>query len=476
MNVHGHAPHRFRHWLTLLPVLAVLALAALLALPRPIAPEPALSEQVKDYFAAREAQARSFAAQEGKAMAPEVWPFFAAGRKGDWHTMTNLYFQLAKRSYQFDNAQVDERLTSKAWQCINESFRAYEQLALAEPRYSLFYAHELTNAIPPGGVLFAGTDTGRFLPTLFASSFQPQTSLFIVSLNQLADGLYLDYLQNIYTNRLHTPSNNDFQQTFQDYVAAASRRYVSGQLKAGELYSNTNNQISVNGMTAIMEINARLTRVLFDQNPDREFFADPAFPIEWMYPHLIPEGVVFKLNRTPLEQLPEDALKKDHDFWERFLARAIGPWVNRDTTVAEICDFTERVCLRRDYTGFTGDPAFVRSVQGWQELPAQRSAAKMFATRRAHAASIFVWRSNASRSRPEQEPLLREADFAYRQGLALCANVPEVVFGYVNLLRTLRKHAEALRVAETALKLDPENDAFRELVSGLASQAKQPAP
>lgn len=463
----------FHHWLSLLLGSAVLALVTLLFLPTPHAPEPALAEQVKAYFIAREAQARSFAVQEGKHMAPEVWPFFAAGQRGDWHTMTNLYFGMAKRSYQFDDAQLDERLTTKAWQCINESFRAYEQLALAEPRYSLLYAHELTNAIPPGGVLFAGSDTGRFLPIFLASSFQSETKLFVVSPNQLADGLYLDYLGSIYSNRLNNLSPDDSAKGFEEYIADAGRRFASGKLKPGEHYSLANSVPQISGMTAIMEINARLARILFDKNPDREFFVDPAFPIDWMYPHLIPQGMVFKLNRSQLNQLPEDALQKDRDFWERFLARAIGSWVTEETSVVEICDFAERVYLRKDYAGFTGDPAFARSVQGWKQLPTQRSVAKSFATRRASTASIFVWRSNNSRSMEEQRPLLREADFAFRQAMALCPVAPEVVFRYVNVMTALGKHSDALRVAQTALKLDAENQPFRELVSSLSSQAQQ---
>ena len=53
----------------------------------------------RKFFAAKEVQARQLAkieaetASEGepKRMAPDVWPFFEAGKHGDWKTASQLY-------------------------------------------------------------------------------------------------------------------------------------------------------------------------------------------------------------------------------------------------------------------------------------------------------------------------------------------------------------------------------------------------
>ena len=52
-----------------------------------------------------------------------------------------------------------------------------------------------------------------------------------------------------------------------------------------------------------MAINALLTKVIFDKNPDHEFYVEESFPLEWMYPHLTPAGIILKINREPIETM-----------------------------------------------------------------------------------------------------------------------------------------------------------------------------
>ena len=55
-----------------------------------------------------------------------------------------------------------------------------------------------------------------------------------------------------------------------------------------------------------MNINGLLTKVIFDHNPKNEFFVEESFPLDWMYPHLTPFGIIMKINRQPLPALTED--------------------------------------------------------------------------------------------------------------------------------------------------------------------------
>ena len=41
-----------------------------------------------------------------------------------------------------------------------------------------------------------------------------------------------------------------------------------------------------------MSINGLLTKVIFDKNPTNEFYVEESFPLDWMYPHLTPHGVI----------------------------------------------------------------------------------------------------------------------------------------------------------------------------------------
>src|SRR5258706_10719885 len=53
-----------------------------------------------------------------------------------------------------------------------------------------------------------------------------------------------------------------------------------------------------------------LFRSIFDHNPKNEFFVEESFPLDWMYPHLTPFGIIMKINRQPLPELTEDIESK----------------------------------------------------------------------------------------------------------------------------------------------------------------------
>src|SRR5204862_4897791 len=110
-------------------------------------------------------------------------------------------------------------------------------------------------------------------------------------------------------------------------------------------------------------------------------------------------------------------------------------WLRDDTSVKAVCEFAEKVYLRKDLSGFTGDPRFVRDDY----------APKMLSKWRSSIAGIYDWRVGKAASSPpppqylprnetERQRITREADFAHRQALALCPRSPEAVFRYVNFL------------------------------------------
>jgi len=70
-----------------------------------------------------------------------------------------------------------------------------------------------------------------------------------------------------------------------------------------------------------------------------------------------------------------------------------------------------------------------------------------------------------------------EADFAFRQGWALCPYSPKAVYRYVNLLAYENRVSDAILVVETALKMPQmeENDArpMRALLKQLEQMQEQ---
>ena len=190
-------------------------------------------------------------------------------------------------------------------------------------------------------------------------------------------------LGGVYPDReIYSATPDDSQRCFQEYMADAQRRMQLNQLKPGEDVKVIDNRVQVSGQVAVMNINGLLTKVIFDHNPKNEFFVEESFPLDWMYPHLTPFGIIMKINRQPLPALTEDILDRDHEFWKQFSKRLTGDIVDYDTPVKTITDWIEKTYLRYDFNGFTGDRKFIHDDD------AQKSFSKL----RSSIGGIYAWR------------------------------------------------------------------------------------
>jgi len=189
-----------------------------------------------------------------------------------------------------------------------------------------------------------------------------------------------------------------------------------------------------------------------------------------MYPHLEPHGLIMKLNRQPLAQLPAETLAQDREYWRKLVAGMLGDWLDEETPVSEVAAFVDRVYVRQDLKGFTGDPRFLQNDY----------AKKTFSKLRNSIGGLYAWRLSPGalpdyrpKSDADYQTLRREADFAFRQAFALCPYSPEALFRYVQLRLQLNRKDDALLIAETFLKVDPQNDQVRSLLENLKSYKKQ---
>ncbi len=281
-------------------------------------------------------------------------------------------------------------------------------------------------------------------------------------------------LGGIYPDReIYIPTPQDSQQCFQEYMADAQRRKMMNppQLKPGEVVEIVGDHVQVSGQTAVMSINGLLTKVIFDQNPENEFYVEESFPLDWMYPYLEPYGIIMKINRRPLASISEAALQKDHDFWKQYSTRLSGDFIDYDTSVKQVADWIEKTYLEHNLDGFTGDRKFVR------DNDAQKAFSKL---RSSIANSIYAWRLNPQcppeyrpKTQAETQRLFKEANFAFMQAFAFCPYSPEAVFHYVNLLVQFNRFDDALLVAETCHKLDPFNPSIDGLLANLQGIRQQ---
>ncbi|HMJ90848.1 MAG TPA: DUF2723 domain-containing protein [Candidatus Acidoferrum sp.] len=256
---------------------------------------------------------------------------------------------------------------------------------------------------------------------------------------------------------IYTPTPEDSSKCFQEYMADAQGRMAKGQLKPGEDVKVQDGKVQVSGQVAVMAINGLLTKVIFEKNPNHEFFVEESFPLDWMYPHLTPFGIIMKINRQPLPELTQDIVFRDHEFWSDFSTRLIGNWITYDTPVSNIVTFAERRYLRKDFKDFTGDPRFVRDDDGQ----------KAFSKLRSSIAGLYAERLRTARSAQESERMFKEAEFSFKQAYAFCPYSPEALYRYVNLLAGVRRFDDALMLAQTSYKLDPGNSQLLRLVEEL---------
>ena len=436
--------------------------------------------QLEAFAAAKQQQSQAFAAKDGEGASPEYERCLDAAVKGDVSTVTNLneFFKRNHGQYGGNTNGIVLPHTPR-WQPVLEVCLAYDHLANCEPKYTKLVVDGIINSIPPGSIYFGGTDPGRGLPTAFEKSSINGDPFFCLTQNALADGTYLDYLQAMYGGKIYTPTHEDSQRCFNEYLSDALRRLEHDkqfpddpkQLKPGEDVRKVGERIEVSGQIAVMAINGLLSKVIFDRNPDREFYVEESFPLDWMYPHLEPHGVIMKINRQPLEELPEDVLARDRDYWRQVMDQTVGNLVNDETSVSDLVASVERVYVRHDLKGFTGDPAYV----------ANHYAKAMLSKWRSSIAGIYAWRL-ATNSPAEYQPktdaarqgLMQQTDLAFRQGFALCPYSPEAVLHYMKFLCESHRIEDARLIGETAVRVQLQSDSSPEKFK-LQTQQRSPA-
>ena len=422
---------------------------------------PEAVAQLKSFVAEKEAQANA-ATNEA---APGFAPFFAAAERGDWLAVSDAFRDLRQHAGQYEHpGQTDERLRGPKWQAVIEIWGGLDAFGEGDAKYSALYANDITESIPLGSIYFGGTDPGRFLITAMQKSQANGDPFFTLTQNALADSTYLDYLRSMYGGRIYIPTAADAEKAFQDYTKDVQQRRQLNQLRPGEdvQVDPASGRVQVSGQVAVMEINGRLVKDIFDKNTNQEFYVEESFPLDWMYPYLEPHGIIFKLNRQPLTELSDAIVQRDHDYWMKLTAPMIGDWLKPNTTVKEVAAFAEKVFGRNDFSGFTGDPRFVENSYSH----------KMFSKERSSIAGFYAWRALHTKDAAEKKRMNDTADFAFRQAWALCPYSPETVVRYVNLLFSEQRFSDALVIAQTAAKMPEMKGSGGQQIRALADQIR----
>lgn len=436
--------------------------------------DPATEKLLKDFIALKTAQAEACT----NGAPPEIRHLLKEAAKGDWLTFSNSFWELGERNRNFASgtgpaywktwptighfvAVLEEktgwnkhieaeerRLRGTPWEAAKEVWGAFDGFVVGDEKYSTMFGREIIDSIPAGSLYFGGTDPGRFLVTAMCRSQPDGDPFFVLTQNALADSTYLGYLQTMYGKKLYVLTAADAQVCFQSYAAE-------------KITASPGKSVVISGQPDVMEINGLLAKVMIDKNPGRECFIYESFPLDWMYPYLEPHGLIFKINRQPLDRLSDEILQRDHDFWTNQVRPMIGGWLTDETSVKDIAAFVARTFGRKDFTGFNGDTNFVRNDY----------TCTMFAKSRSSIAGLYGWRGQNTKDGLEKQRMNRAADFAFRQAWALCPYGPEPVYRYINFLVQSGRFDDAILIAETAAVLPQNKD--NDQIAQLPAQLKK---
>jgi hypothetical protein len=429
--------------------------------------EAKLPPPITSFIVAKEKHAQLLAEKLKVKVHDDYWTYFRQARGGDLPAAERTYESLRKRVFQDEGSRNDPRFDRTVWQTLTEVsmvLEAYNPTNSA-PKWSTAFGEGIVKSIPRGSIYFGGTVAGQGLPAAFSKSHVDGDPFFTLTQSALADDHYLDYIRETYGAKIQTPSKEDSQRCHQAYLADAQKRLEHDtnypdeprQLRPGEDVGIVDNKVQANGQVANNAIKSLLVKVIFDNNAEREFYVEESFPFDWMYPHLTPHGFIMKINRDRISSLSAEVVSKDHEFWTKQQAAMIGDWLKVETPVSEVCDFVEKVFLKKDLTNFRGDPAFVRS----------EFTTRMYSKLRSSIAGVYNWRIANSKSPEEQMRMIKEADFAFRQSFAFCPASHEAIYRYVNLLVQRQRIDDALLIVRTAARLNPKDSQHQNIITEL---------
>ena len=186
--------------------------------------------------------------------------------------------------------------------------------------------------LPKSSVVFGGTDPGRFVPTymiLGESGQSPKVKrdpafdrrdLYIITQNGVGEPLYRKYLADQYSVSRPAPKN-----AFERWLGRADA-YPQKPLvfpSEEEIEAAVKSELKTATETGKFDPSiphSVVTRLIWEKNREaHDFYVEESFPLEWSYDHALPHGLVYKITKDPLTEIPKDVVEQDFTFWGTYI-------------------------------------------------------------------------------------------------------------------------------------------------------------
>jgi len=327
-----------------------------------------------------------------------------------------------------------------------------------------------------GAILFGGTDAGRFVPTymIYVESQVPpraktqlakypesgtfdRRDVYMLTQNALAERTYLHSLRDHYGagrpdpkkpetlqdrsgwqgalfdfawqhlgraeayphGAIWVPAESDFQMALEQYLDELRTR----PRLPGEDVRVEGGRVSLQGLTSIMAVNGNVIREIFDHNKDQHaFYLEESYTIPWLYPYLEPYGIILKINRDPLPQITPVMVARDRAYWDALVE------------------------------SLRGDPRFNRDDV----------AEKTFSKLRSAIGGLYAFRH-----------MIPEAEYAYKQAIALCPDGPDGNFHLAQLYVESGRFDDSVAVLEEYQRRDRYNLRIAEMIRAIRVLKRQ---
>jgi len=248
----------------------------------------------------------------------EVQRFFEAAEAGNWDEIDAVFKTLVELK-KTDGPENPARL----WGPILDTYGVAEQAHSWPAQKLLDYGHAVLDPLRPGMVYIGGTDEGRWIPELVNDTSEGEQHI-IVTQNGLADGSYLQYVSELYGDRMNTLTQEDSQKAFQEYLTDAQQRFQHDeqfpdepkQIRPGEDVQVKDNRVQVSGQVAVMAINEKLLQALMRNNPELSFALQESFPLPGTYGNAAPLGPIMELGLQDVQSaFTAERAAQSLDYW-----------------------------------------------------------------------------------------------------------------------------------------------------------------
>ena len=270
-------------------------------------------------------------------------------------------------------------------------------------------------------VYVGGTDNGRWIPELLNETGEGEPHV-IVTQNALADGTYLDFVNNLYGDQLTTLSAEDSQRAFKEYATDAQKRLQHDQdfpdepkqVRPGENITNVEGQIQVSGAVAVMAINEKLLQMLMQKNPGLSFAMQESFPMKGLYADAAPLGPLMELHAADgQDAFTADRAAQSLDYWrtETQTVLADPEATSSETTLkawSHEANAAANLLAAHSYNA-EAEQAYRYSNQLWPANPEAVTGLADILVRTGRAEEARQLVDNFARSYPAQRPAVERA-------------------------------------------------------------------